>query len=68
MQSVMASRDDDKYLEIIRSLSTDKKLQSAFALYDFGRNRVAAEIRRQNPEIDEIELKQRVNKRFCSHD
>ena len=62
----MSVKDDEKHLEILRKLPTNKRLESAFELYDFARIRVASELRRQNPEMAEPELNKEVNKRFVS--
>ena len=59
---------DDKYLEILRKIPAHKKLKAAFELYELARSRVAGEIRRQNPQMDETELNQLVIERFSSHD
>ena len=58
--------NQEKYLEIVRKLPPYKKLEASFALYDFARERVAAELRLIKPQISEAELKNELKKRFVS--
>ena len=62
----MLPAEKEKHLEILRKIPSHKKLQSAFELYDFARQRVSSEILRQNPQISQEELKKVVNERFAS--
>jgi len=55
---------DDKYLQILRKIPSYKKLASAFGLYDFARERVFSQLRLENPQLSDKELKEFVNKRF----
>ena len=64
----MTVKDDEKQLEILKNLPANKRLESAFELYEFARARVSSEIRRQNPQIDDSKLNQLVKDRFCPHD
>jgi len=64
----MAVKDDKKHLEILRNLPTNKRLESAFELYDFARLRVASEVRRQNPQMNASEINNEINKRFTRDD
>jgi len=58
---------EDKQIETFKQLSSAKKLELAFDLYDFARNRVAGEISRQNPQLKMSELEEKIKKRF-SHE
>jgi len=62
----MLPAEKEKHLEILRKIPSHKKLQSAFELYDFARQRVSSEILRQNPNISKKELSRLVNERFLS--
>lgn len=62
----MSVKDEEKYLEILRKVPSEKKLKSAFDLYDFARQRFTSEILRQNPRIDKSELKRIVREKFSS--
>ncbi|MBU0671811.1 MAG: hypothetical protein KJ732_02150 [Candidatus Margulisbacteria bacterium] len=64
----MTSKDKEKHLEILKNLPTNKRLESAFELYEFARNRVASEIRRQNPQMEQSELNKEIYKRFIRND
>jgi hypothetical protein len=57
--------DDDKYLEIIKKIPSNKRLESAFELYEFARRRISSELRRQNPYINETEISKMVRERFA---
>ena len=60
----MPTENDGKYLEILRKIPPEKKLKSAFELYDFARQRITSEILRQNPKIDKYELKRLAREKF----
>lgn len=62
----MGIKDDEKQLEILKNLPTNKRLESAFELYEFARARVSSEIYRQNPQITVSELNRLVKERFSS--
>ena len=62
----MLSQDEAKYLEILRKIPPEKKLKSAFELYEFARSRVTSEILRQNPQIDANELDRLVKEKFLA--
>ena len=65
---VMTSRDEDKYLDILRKIPTNKKLESAFELYEFARRRISSELRRQNPQASEMEISKLLKERFAAND
>jgi hypothetical protein len=62
----MSLKDEEKYFEILKKIPSNKKLESAFELYEFARARVASEIRRQNPHIKEPELNGLLKEKFSS--
>jgi hypothetical protein len=63
---MMATKDEEKYLEIVRKIPSNKKLETAFELYEFARTRVASEILRQNPQIKKTELDKLLRERFAA--
>jgi hypothetical protein len=63
---MLMNEDENKYLEILRKIPIEKKLKSAFELYEFARNRIIAEIQRRNPTIAETDLKKMIQERFHS--
>ena len=60
----MQENEDNIYLEIIQKIPVANKLKSAFMLYDLAHNRVAGEIKRQNPNITNTQLNKLVQERF----
>jgi hypothetical protein len=56
--------DQDKQIEILKKKSTAERLKLSFDLFDFSRQRIAAEIRRLNPRLKPSELNELVNQRF----
>lgn len=57
-------KDQDMQLEILRSKSPAERLKLAFGLFDFTRQRIAAEITRLNPRLSSSELNRLIGKRF----
>jgi len=55
---------EEKQTSIFRMMSTGKKLELAFDLYDFARKRVSGEISRTNPGLKKSEIENLVKKRF----
>lgn len=55
----------DKQTEILKGKSTAEKLRMAFSLFDFARQRIAAESRRLNPQLTTSELNKLVNQRLA---
>jgi len=60
----MNKDNENKYLEIMRGLSSGKKLEQSFELFDFAKARVLAEIKRLNPKLSKAEANVLANKRF----
>lgn len=56
--------EQDKQIEILKKKSTAERLKMAFDLFDFARQRIAAEIQRLNPQLKPSELNALVNQRF----
>jgi len=48
----------------MRGLSSGKKLEQSFELFDFAKARVLAEIKRLNPKLSKAEANVLANKRF----
>ncbi|MFC1511366.1 hypothetical protein ACFL5U_03165 [Candidatus Margulisiibacteriota bacterium] len=61
---MLPAQAQQKEIEILSNVPAYKRLENAFELFDFARERVAAEIRRLNPQMPETELKNLVKKRF----
>jgi ABC-type Na+ transport system ATPase subunit NatA len=60
----MASQDDKKYLEILKKLTADAKLNSAFDLFDLAKERIASQIKKESPLMSQLQLKQKINERL----
>ena len=60
------STDDLNYLEIVRKIPSEKKLASAFELYEFAYTRASSEILRQNPQIKKSELNRILREKFSN--
>ena len=58
------NRDEEKCLEIMQKIPTYKRIQASFDLYDFAKERITAELYRQNPHISASKLKDLVRERF----
>lgn len=56
--------DNVKQIACLRRLKPYQRIRTAFELYNFARARIAAEIKRNNPNITEKELLNTLNKRF----
>jgi len=54
----------DEYIAVLRSMSGEQKLRSAFALYWSARNLKAAALRTQHPEWSEEDVQKRVREIF----
>lgn len=54
----------DLQIEILKNLSSAERLELAFDLHEFARNRISAEIFRLNPQLEKEELDKLVKKRF----
>ena len=55
---------ENKQVEIIRKKSPAERLELAFGLFNFARQRITAELHRQNPQITPQELNKLVSQRF----
>ena len=55
---------EKKQIERLKSLKPYQRIRIAFELHDFARARVGAEIRRNNPDLSEKEILERLNERF----
>jgi len=51
-------------IEILRRLKAHQRIKAAFELHDFARSRIAAEIKRNNPNLTKGELLKQLNGRF----
>ena len=60
------TKDEAKCLEIMQKMPPSQKLESAFSLYDFARQRVKAEIKRRKPRLKADQLNKMVNQRFVN--
>lgn len=54
----------DEYVAVLRGMSGEQKLRSAFALYWSARNLKAAALRAQHPEWSEEDVQKRVREIF----
>jgi hypothetical protein len=54
----------DEYVAVLRGMSGEQKLRSAFALYWSARNLKAAALRTQHPEWSEEDVQKRVREIF----
>jgi len=61
---VQLANIDEQQIEILQKMSSAERLTLSFNLYDFARQRVESEIRRQNPELDNKGINALLNKRF----
>lgn len=61
----MNREDNAKQIESLRRLKPYQRIKIAFDLYNFSRSRIAAEIRRKNPNITKEQLLDMLNKRFA---
>jgi hypothetical protein len=62
----MNKEDSLKQIEVLRGLKPYQRIRAVFELYNFARERIAAEIRRNNPNINKKELLDKLNRRFVS--
>lgn len=60
----MKNRIEDKYLDVMKKLSSGKKLERSFELFDFARSRALAEIKKLNPGFTSSQTNDLVNRRF----
>lgn len=57
-------RTEPKYIEILQKMGGAKRLKTAFELYEMALNFCRHNIKEQNPDVSDAELKKKVLERF----
>ena len=60
----MNKEENARQIESLQRLKPYQRIKIAFELHDFARSRIAAEIRRTNPDENEKDILNQLNKRF----
>ena len=64
IQGMQPANIDNQQIKILKKMSSSERLNLAFNLYDFARQRVESEIKHQNPNLNNNEVNILINKRF----